>query len=71
MKIFHGQVFIVLYLLKWYVSRDVAAKEVIIRNGKELFDYCEKILIIMEDKLNGKVMNQVFIYISAMETKDY
>ena len=25
-------------VVKWYVSQDVAAKEVIIRNGKEFFD---------------------------------
>ena len=29
-------------VFKWHVSQDVAAKEVIIRNRKELFDYCEK-----------------------------
>ena len=29
-------------VFKWHVSRDVAAKEVVIRNRKELFDYCEK-----------------------------
>ena len=29
-------------VFKWHVSQDVAAKEVVIRNRKEWFDYCEK-----------------------------
>ena len=39
-----------------------------IRNEKELFD-CEKTLPAVEDKMNGKMMNWVFI--SAMEMKKY
>ena len=57
-------------VVKWYVSRDVATKEVIIKNGKELFDYCEKTLAVVEDKMNGKMMSRVFMYISAMEMKE-
>ena len=44
-------------VVKWYVSQDVAAKEVIIRNGKEFFYYWEKTLPVVEDEMNGKTMN--------------
>ena len=56
---------------KWHFSRDVAATEVIIGNRKKLFDYCEKTLAVVEDEMNGKMMNRKFIYISAMEMKEH
>ena len=57
-------------VVKSHVSLDIAAKEVIIRNRKKLFYYCEKTLAIMEDEMNGNMMNRVFMYISAMEMKE-
>ena len=49
-------------VIKWYVSKDVAAKGVIIRNGKELFDYCESNLAV--ENQNSKMMQRkFFLYI--------
>ena len=57
-------------VVQWYVSQDVTAK-IMIRNGKKLFDYYEKTLAVVGDEMNGKMVNRVFMYISAMEMKEY
>ena len=48
-------------VVKSYVSLDISAKEVIIRNRKKLFDYYGKTFAVMEDKMNGNMMNRVFM----------
>ena len=57
-------------VVQWYVSQGVTVK-IMIRNGKKLFDYCEKTLAVVGDKMNGKMVNRVFMYISAMDMKEY
>ena len=50
-------------VVKWFVSGKVAAEAVIIRNGKELFDFCCSNLATRGG--DGKMLNRDFIYISA------
>ena len=56
-------------VVKWYVSKDVAAKGVIIRNGNELFDYCDSNLAV--ENQNSKMMQRKFFYISVKDMNDF
>ena len=53
-------------VIKSYVSREVAANEVIIRNGKEMFDLCVSKLTV-HDNDNEKMLSRHFVWISAEE----
>ena len=46
-------------VVKFYVSREVAANELIIRNGRDISEFCVATFIVVEGK--GKMLSRHFI----------
>ena len=51
-------------VVKGYASREVASKNVLIRNAKELYEFCkEKLEVTNSEK--GKMLNWLFFFVST------
>ena len=58
-------------VVKSFASRNVSAQEVVIRNAKELFDYCEENLTVIDNVENKPMLNRCFFYIPDTQLDEY
>ena len=58
-------------VIKSFVYRDVCGSEKIIRNAKELYDYCIENLTVHNVENGKPMLNRLFFYISSEEMTEY